>query len=139
MDYEITLDLINYDVYTGNIERELTNYIFDCDFDGEYFDIPEEWEGRLDIMLHEEYGRVPVDIKGKEYVLEDGSSQYKCTQIFWKFNLENDEQAVETSQYLREQTQAFLSDPDEVDQAFTEKRDIPTEIIRIDRVVVEEK
>lgn len=71
MEYGIWLDLVNYRIYTGNIERELTDFIFGSVSSPDNWKVPEEWEDVLLPFPHEEYGLVLADIRGKIYTPEE--------------------------------------------------------------------
>ncbi|MFH1638690.1 MAG: hypothetical protein ABIB71_09770 [Candidatus Woesearchaeota archaeon] len=147
MKYEIWLDLVNYKQYPGNIERELTDFIFGSRWSINSYDtfVPEEWEGKLLSFMHEDYGEVLSGIEGKiynskelkKYDLEgksyDGAQKdYHCFRIFWKFELKDDKEAKETSEFLVEKSKDFMKKKQK-----KKKRDVPTEIYKIQKTLVE--
>jgi len=74
MEYEILLDLVNYQQYTGNIERELTDFIFGSKWNTDYWKVPKKWEGRL--LRFPDYvddfvADTLCNIKGKVYSPEE--------------------------------------------------------------------
>lgn len=74
MEYEILLDLVSYQQYTGNIERELTDYIFGSKWDVDYWEVPQEWQDRVILfpdMVDDNARMTLCNIVGKIYTPEE--------------------------------------------------------------------
>jgi hypothetical protein len=120
-EYKILLDLVKYRVYVGNIERELTDFIFGSKFDTNTaeWDIPEKWFGKLlPCFDDEEHGKSLCGLK----------SEY---ELYWLFCLSSDKKAKDMAKSLVEKTQEYLmTKPSEMQgrSQFKDKREIPVEI-----------
>lgn len=156
MQYEIWLDLINYRQYTGNVERELTDFIFGSKFTPDYWEVPKEWEGKLLEFPweHDGYGIMTLcGIEGKVYSPEEvekfgleGESyegapeNYHCFRIFWKFDLEDDQASKKMAEFLTEKSQEFMLTKPKSEgsmQRFNDKKEIPIEIYGLEKRLIQ--
>lgn len=146
-EYKILLDLISYDqVYTGNIERELTDFIFGSKFDVPDWIIPEKWYGKLlPCFDDEEHGESLCGIEGKVYNEEEvkkyhlkgktekgAPKNHHCSRIYWLFSLPSNKEARKLATYLLWKTHEFFltKPPNEFSgrKQFKDRREIPVEI-----------
>ncbi len=147
MQYEIWLDFVNYRTYTGNIDKELTNFIFNARVDDSCPEIPKEWENKLLPFPHDEYGLVLCDIGGKKYSseevqkynLKDKSLKEGPFRIFWKFELPSDKVAKKTAEFMIKKSQEYMkTEPKPLTsrKKFTDNKEIPIEIYRLEKILV---
>ncbi|MBU3904713.1 MAG: hypothetical protein KJ906_01020 [Nanoarchaeota archaeon] len=114
MEYEIWIDLVRYKEYTGNIDIDLTKFIFGTGEGADEYNYhpSDKWDDRLTTIGFEHGSNPWAEILAKNYTKEEMKKyeieEPECSRIGWKFTLDSDDKAKEMANFLIKKSKEFM-------------------------------